>query len=131
MSKARRSGNRCGSSWAARTRRRETFYAPELRFREELGYPPFRRLCAIAARGRAEGDARALLEQCAAALRGIPDLTVYAPMPLGTALGRRPWWRMLVKGPDTLPQLLEEPLRPLLERRRRPTGMIEIEMDPE
>jgi primosomal protein N' (replication factor Y) len=116
---------------AARTRRRETFYAPELRFREELGYPPFRRLCAIAARGRAEGDARALLEQCAAALRGIPDLTVYAPMPLGTALGRRPWWRMLVKGPDTLPRLLEEPLRPLLERRRRPTGMIEIEMDPE
>ena len=116
---------------AARLRRRETFYAPELRFREELGYPPFRRLCAIAARGRAEGDARALLEECAAALRGIPDLTVYAPMPLGAALGRRPWWRMLVKGPDTLPRRVEEPLRPLLERRRRPTGMIEIEMDPE
>ncbi|HKZ06584.1 MAG TPA: hypothetical protein VJU81_14035 [Methylomirabilota bacterium] len=116
---------------AARTRRRETFYAPELHFREELGYPPFRRLCSLAARGRAEGDARALLDECAAVLRGIPGLTVYTPIPLGTVLGRRPWWRMLVKGPDTLPRLLEEPLRPVLERRRRPTGMIEIEMDPE
>jgi primosomal protein N' len=115
---------------AARTRRREAFYAPELRFRSELGYPPFRRLCAIAARGRSEGDGRALLEACASTLQGIPGLTAYAPMALGAALGRRPWWRMLVKGPDTLPRLIDEPLRPLLERRRRPSGMVEIEMDP-
>jgi primosomal protein N' (replication factor Y) len=115
---------------AARARRRAAFYEPELRFRAELGYPPFRRLCAVAARGRADGDGRALLQECAALLRGIPDLTVYAPMPLGGPLGRRPWWRMLVKGPEHLPHLVEAPLRPLLERRRRPTGMIEIEVDP-
>ena len=115
---------------AARARRRAAFYEPELRFRAELGYPPFRRLGAVAARGRADGDGRALLQECAALLRGIPDLTVYAPMPLGGPLGRRPWWRMLVKGPEHLPRLVEAPLRPLLERRRRPTGMIEIEVDP-
>jgi primosomal protein N' (replication factor Y) (superfamily II helicase) len=115
---------------AARTRRRAAFYEPELRFRAELGYPPFRRLCLIDVRGRSLGDARALLDECAATLRGIAGLTVYAPTPRGTGLGRRPWWRLLVKGPDALPGLLDEPLRPLLERRRRPAGMIEIEMDP-
>jgi primosomal protein N' (replication factor Y) len=115
---------------AARTRRRAAFYEPELRFRAELGYPPFRRLCLIDVRGRSAEDARVLLDECAAALRGIRGLTVYAAAPRGVALGRRPWWRMLVKGPDHLPQLLDEPLRPLLERRRRSAGMVEIEMDP-
>jgi hypothetical protein len=37
---------------------------------------------------------------------------------------------MLVKGPADLPRLLEEPLRPLLERRRRSPGVVEIEVDP-
>jgi primosomal protein N' (replication factor Y) (superfamily II helicase) len=115
---------------AARTRRRAAFYEPELRFRAELGYPPFRRLCLIDVRGRSLEDAGALLDECAATLRGIAGLTVYAPTARGTGLGRRPWWRMLVKGPDALPGLLDEPLRPLLQRRRRPAGMIEIEMDP-
>jgi primosomal protein N' len=115
---------------AARTRRRAAFYEPELRFRAELGYPPFRRLCLIDVRGRSLADARALLDECAATLRGIAGLTVYTPTPRGAGLGRRPWWRLLVKGPNTLPGLLDEPLRPLLERRRRSAGMIEIEMDP-
>jgi primosomal protein N' (replication factor Y) (superfamily II helicase) len=115
---------------AARTRRRAAFYEPELRFRAELGYPPFRRLCLIDVRGRSAEDARVLLDECAATLRGISGLTVYPAAPRGAALGRRPWWRMLVKGPDDLPRLLDEPLRPLLERRRRSAGMVEIEMDP-
>ena len=114
---------------AARSRHRAAFYEPELRFRRELGYPPFRRLCLIGVRGRSTDDARKLLEACAASLHGIPGLTVYAPAPRGTALGRRPWWRMLVKGPDSLPRLLEAPLRPLLERRRQTAGVVEIEMD--
>jgi hypothetical protein len=37
---------------------------------------------------------------------------------------------MLVKGPPTLARLLDEPLRPLLERRRRAAGTIDIEIDP-
>jgi len=112
---------------AARVRRRESFYEPELRFRAELGYPPFRRLCLIGVQGKSAEAARALLEDCATALRGIPGLTVYAPAPRGAALGRRPWWRMLVKGPDDLPRRLEEPLRPFLERRRRAAGILEID----
>jgi primosomal protein N' (replication factor Y) len=115
---------------AARARRREAFYEPELRFRAELGYPPFRRLCLIGVRGRGAGDARAMLDECGAILRGIPGLTVYAPTPRGAGLGRRPSWRMLVKGPDALPRLLDEPLRSLLERRRRSAGIIDVEMDP-
>jgi primosomal protein N' (replication factor Y) len=115
---------------AARARRREAFYEPELRFRAELGYPPFRRLCLIGVRGRGAGDARAMLDECGAKLRGIPGLTVYAPTPRGAGLGRRPSWRMLVKGPDALPRLLDEPLRSLLERRRRSAGIIDVEMDP-
>ena len=112
---------------AARRCRREAFYEPELRFRAELGYPPFRRLCLIGVQGKSAEDARGLLEECAAALRGVPGLTVYPPAPRGTALGRRPWWRMLVKGPENLAHLLEEPLRPFLERRRRAAGILEID----
>ena len=115
---------------AVRTRRRETFYEPELGFRAELGYPPFRRLCLIGVRGRSAEDARALLDECRAALRGIAGLTLYAPTPRGAGLGRRPWWRMLVKGPEALPRLLDEPLRSLLERRRRAAGIIDVEIDP-
>lgn len=115
---------------AAQARRREGFYEPELRFRAELGYPPFRRLCLVGVRGRSAEDARTLLAECAAALRGIAGLTVYAPAPRGGAIGQRPWWRMLVKGPPTLARLLDEPLRPLLERRRRAAGTIDIEIDP-
>ena len=115
---------------AVRTRRRETFYEPELGFRAELGYPPFRRLCLIGVRGRSAEDARALLDECRATLRGIAGLTLYAPTPRGAGLGRRPWWRMLVKGPEALPRLLDEPLRSLLERRKRAAGIIDVEMDP-
>ena len=112
---------------AARRRRREAFYEPELRFRAELGYPPFGRLCQIGVQGKSADDARGLLEECAAALRGVPSLTVYPAAPRGAALGRRPWWRMLVKGPENLAHLLEEPLRPFLERRRRAAGIFEID----
>lgn len=112
---------------AARRRRRDVFYEPELRFRTELGYPPFRRLCLIGVQGKSAEGARGLLEECAAALRGVPGLTVYPPAPRGVALGRRPWWRMLVKGPENLAHLLEEPLRPFLERRRRAGGILDID----
>jgi hypothetical protein len=34
---------------------------------------------------------------------------------------------MLVKGPENLAHLLEEPLRPFLERRRRAGGILDID----
>ena len=106
------------------------FYEPELQFRAELGYPPYRRLCLLDVRGKTEEGARALIAECTAALSGIPGIRVYSPTPRGTPAARRPWWRILVKGPADLPRLLEQPLRPLLERRRRSPGVVEIEIDP-
>ena len=115
---------------AVRQLERRLFYEPELQFRAELGYPPYRRLCLLDVRGKTEEGARALIAECTAALSGIPGIRVYAPTPRGTPAARRPWWRILVKGPADLPRLLEEPLRPLLERRRRSPGVVNIEIDP-
>ncbi|MCI0547293.1 MAG: hypothetical protein L0027_08410 [Candidatus Rokubacteria bacterium] len=115
---------------AVRHRDREQFYRPELRFREESGYPPFRRLCALEIRGRNVQVAGDLAARCAAAVSGVDGLTVYAPLPLGPASTRATRWRLLIKGDARLPGLLREPLLPYLERGRRGGGVVEIEMDP-
>jgi primosomal protein N' (replication factor Y) len=115
---------------AVRQHARRLFYEPELQFRAELGYPPYRRLCLLDVRGKTEEGARALIAECTAALHGIAGIRTYPATPRGTPAARRPWWRILVKGPADLPRLLEEPLRPLLERRRRSPGVVEIEIDP-
>ena len=112
---------------AARDQDRAGFYREELRFRAELGYPPFRRLCEVSTRGREESKVRALATDCAAALRGIRELTVYLPAPASRAGARTSRWRFMVKGPTELPRLLAPALAPFLERR----GMVEIEMDPQ
>jgi len=115
---------------AARDQDLAGFFEHELKLRLELGYPPFRRLCLVSARSRSAPEAQALLEECGAALRGIPGLIVYPPAPLsgaGTHAGR---WRFLIKGPEELPRLISQPLGPFVERRRRLGGMVEVEMDP-
>ncbi|HEX7213828.1 MAG TPA: hypothetical protein VF578_06435 [Methylomirabilota bacterium] len=116
---------------SAREQDRAAFYAEELRFRSELGYPPFRRICEISVRSREEGTSRALAADCAAALRGIAELTVYPPAsvsPLGARLRRV---RFVIKGPAELPRLLAPALAPFLGRRRGSAGMVEVEMDPQ
>jgi primosomal protein N' len=116
---------------AVRLGDRETFYRPELEFRSELGYPPFRRLCQISARGKTAGGARLLLDEVSTTLRGIPQLTIYPAMALGgTGAVTATRMRFVVKGPDDLPHRIGPALRPFLERRRRSHGMVEIEMDP-
>jgi primosomal protein N' (replication factor Y) len=105
---------------------RSAFYQRELLVREELGYPPFRRLCVIAARG-GRGAARALIEQCARALEGTAGVTVYPPAAVGPAEAR---FRLLAKGPDALPRIVGERLAEVLARRRRAGGVVEVEMDP-
>jgi primosomal protein N' (replication factor Y) len=111
---------------AAVAQDRDTFYREELGFRRDLGYPPFRRLCSIAVRGRSDAQARAQTSDCAAALRGIQGLEVYPP---SRRPGPRPVWTFVVKGPDSLPRLLAEPLSPFLEGRGS-RGVVEVEMDP-
>ncbi len=116
---------------AVRDGSREAFYAQELEFRGELGYPPFRRLCQISALGKAAAGARALLDEVSDALRGIPELTIYPAMALGRAgAATAARLRFVVKGPADLPRRIGPALRPFLERGRRSHGMVEIEMDP-
>ena len=116
---------------AARRQDRDAFYRQEIEFRSELGYPPFRRLCHVSARGKTAAGARALLDEASGALRGIAGLTVYPAMALGAAgAASATRQRFVVKGPRDLPRLIAPALRPYLERGRRSHGVVEIEMDP-
>jgi primosomal protein N' (replication factor Y) (superfamily II helicase) len=109
---------------------RAAFYSEELRFRSELGYPPFRRICELSARAREESKALALAGDCAQAVRGIPGLTVYPPASVSPPGARTSRFRFVVKGPAELPRVLAPPLEPFLGRRGS-AGMVEVEMDPE
>jgi len=99
----------------------DTFYRAELKFRAELGYPPFRRLAVIVVRPR--GDVSA--ERVAAALSGARDLVAYPPL---TIPGRR-GSRIVIKGGPDLPEVLAAALGDLLAVRRRP-GIMDLEVDP-
>ena len=116
---------------SAQAQDRAVFYKEELRFRAELGYPPFRRLCEISARAREDDRARALAEECAAALRGLDGLTIYPPASASPAAARNRRWRFVVKGPADLPHRVAPALGPLLGRRRGSAGVVEVEMDPQ
>jgi primosomal protein N' (replication factor Y) len=116
---------------AVQAQDRTSFYEEELKFRAELGYPPYRRLAAVSARGREDGPVQTLVAECAAALRGIPGLTVYPPLAVSPPRGRNRRWRFVIKGPAELPRLLAPALEPFLGWRRRSSGMVEVEMDPQ
>lgn len=115
---------------AARERDRPSFYKQELHLREELGYPPFRRLCLVSVRARSEADARARIADCARALEGIGGIAVYRAASAGSAGARRARWQFLVKGPADLPRLLGSALSTRLEQRRHGGAVVEVEMDP-
>lgn len=112
---------------AAKRQDLEIFYQREIKLRAELGYPPFRRLCALSVTGPSH-EARTLAEQCLEMLRGIDGLAIYPPAPLGG--GANPRWQLVVKGPPDLPRIIAPLLAPLLERRRRRGGIVRAEMDP-
>jgi primosomal protein N' (replication factor Y) len=101
---------------------RERFYRHELKFRAELGYPPFRRLAVITVRG---GEAEHLAADLITTLRGARDLTVYPAAP-GRAART---WRVVAKGSERLPEILAVglgALRPAIRSR----GMMTVEVDP-
>jgi primosomal protein N' (replication factor Y) len=100
------------------------FYRDELRFREELGYPPFRRLAVVAV--GAAGDARGLVDDVHAALGALRTLTVYPPSSDRRARLRR----IVIKGGADLPHALAQALAEFRGRRRRGRGIIDVEVDP-
>jgi primosomal protein N' (replication factor Y) len=99
------------------------FYRPELKFRAELGYPPFRRLAVITLTG---GDTRALADEVAAALRASPRLTVYPPV----AERRERARRIVVKGDAELPVVLARALEDFRGPRPKSRGIMDVEVDP-
>ncbi|MBI4634746.1 MAG: primosomal protein N' [Candidatus Rokubacteria bacterium] len=102
------------------------FYKHELKFRAELGYPPFRRLAIVTVRAAKGGDTPRVAEAVAAALRGSARLTVYPPAPDRRDRLRR----VVVKGDGELPSLLATALEGLPASPSRSRGIIDVEVDP-
>jgi primosomal protein N' (replication factor Y) len=102
------------------------FYKHELKFRGELGYPPFRRLAIVAARAAGPADTERLAERVGAALAAAPGLTVYPPPPDRRDRARR----IVVKGRADLPRLLETALAEFRGGVARSRGIIDVEVDP-
>jgi primosomal protein N' (replication factor Y) (superfamily II helicase) len=98
------------------------FYRAELKFRAELGYPPFRRLALITV----TGGERRLADEVAAALRASSRLTVYPPV----AERRERARRIVVKGHADLPGALAAALEDFRGPRPRSRGIIDVEVDP-
>jgi primosomal protein N' (replication factor Y) len=100
---------------------REVFYQREWAEREELGYPPVRRLARIVAEG---GDAGPLLRDLAGRAKA-DGLTVLgpAPMPGGRA-------QLALLGDGELPQAMARLLQPLRGRRRLGAVRLLVDVDP-
>lgn len=102
------------------------FYTPELKFRAELGYPPFRRLAVITVRADGGAEAERRADDIVAALAGAATVTVYPP-----AVDRRERSRrIVVKGGADLPRVLEGAVAGFRARPGRRRGIIDVEVDP-
>jgi primosomal protein N' len=102
------------------------FYREEMRFRAELGYPPFRRLAIVTATGPNAADVDTMIEAASGALRGTPDLTVYPPLADRRGRARR----VVIKGGDDLPERLEAALGEFRRPRPKSRGIMDVEVDP-
>jgi primosomal protein N' (replication factor Y) len=112
---------------AVAARDRERFYAPELGFRAELGYPPFRRLAIVTVR---DGRGAPPAEDVRRALSGASGLTVYPPVALRQTRTAARAHRIVVKGGDDLPGLLGPALAALAPGNVGSRGIIDVEVDP-
>lgn len=104
----------------------DIFYKDELKFRAELGYPPFRRLAIVTVSGKNAAEIAPLADATATALRGEPRVTVYPP----TTDRRGRAQRVVVKGGDDLPAFLEAALGEFRGPRARSRGIMDVEVDP-
>jgi primosomal protein N' (replication factor Y) len=102
------------------------FYRQEMKFRGELGYPPFRRLAIITVAAPSAAETRRLGDEVGAALGSAPALTVYPPAPARRDRARR----IVVKGHADLATRLHEALGDFRRPRSKSRGIIDIEVDP-
>lgn len=105
---------------------RAAFYRHELKFRGELGYPPFRRLAIVTVAAKAAADLRRLTNDVASAIATERELTAYPPAPDRRDRLRR----IVVKGRDDLADRLAAALADLRRPRAKRHGSIEVEIDP-
>jgi primosomal protein N' (replication factor Y) len=104
----------------------EAFYEPELRFRAELGYPPFRRLAVVTVTATAPPEAARLADEIYATARASSRLTVYPPV-----ADKRPRVRrMVIKGGQDLPAAIEDALVGFRVARPKTRGNMDVEVDP-
>jgi len=104
----------------------DIFYKDEVRFRAELGYPPFRRLAIVTVTGKTAEHSVPLVEAASAALRNAPSLTAYP-----AAKDRRGRaHRIVVKGGDDLPELLDTALGEFRRPHKGSRGIMDVEVDP-
>jgi primosomal protein N' (replication factor Y) len=101
------------------------FYRQELRFRAELGYPPFRRLVRIVTRAASDVAARDLALACTRWLDEA-GATVYPPWP--DRLRRA--WTVVAKGGRDLPARVRAALDGFPGGGPSRRRVLEIEMDP-
>ena len=102
------------------------FYRQEMKFRGELGYPPFRRLAIVTVTAPAAAETRRLGDEVAAALASATALTVYPPAPARRDRARR----IVVKGHADLATRLAEALGDFRRPRPKSRGIIDVEVDP-
>jgi len=100
---------------------REAFYRREWAERQELGYPPARRMARVTAQGR---DAARLAQDLGKGCREA-GLVVLGPTPLPG--GRL---RLVTLGDDGLPEVLAGLLGPLRGHRRIRGGRLAVDVDP-
>jgi primosomal protein N' (replication factor Y) len=102
------------------------FYRHEMKFRGELGYPPFRRVAIITVTAPSAGDMQRLADGVAAALSPASALTVYGPAPARRGRAQR----IVVKGHADLATRLAEALTDFRRPRAKSRGIIDVEVDP-
>jgi len=102
------------------------FYRHEMKFRGELGYPPFRRLAIITVTAASAEAMRTLADEIAAALTSVSTFTVYGPASARRDRARR----IVVKGHADLASRLGEALADFRRPRPKSRGIIDVEVDP-
>jgi primosomal protein N' (replication factor Y) len=105
---------------------RAAFYRHELKFRGELGYPPFRRLAIVTVSAKTATELRRLTDDVAAAVASDRALTAYPPAPDRRDRLRR----IVIKGRDDLAVRLAAALADLRRPHSRRQGTLEVEVDP-